>query len=140
MEGYLEIISFRQDKNFSLESFDKYLTYNGISAQKESHTRRSLPHLSTNRESIIHVLWNCTASSDVWALAKQNTHKWPQDMDDVHQLWNQIATAQNINEISLTAIIMRNRIFGDEGTIGFLINSFNLLIMWLRVRGLLNQK
>ncbi|KAG7991176.1 hypothetical protein I3843_02G061900 [Carya illinoinensis] len=62
---------------------------------------------SRDEESVTHVLWECQAANDVWALSLNGVHKWKKEGREFLQLWEKLMEGLDKNRLEEVAVQIR---------------------------------
>ncbi|XP_042954550.1 uncharacterized protein LOC122290955 [Carya illinoinensis] len=62
---------------------------------------------SKDEESVTHVLWECQAANDVWALSLNGVHKWKRGGMEFLQLWEKLLEGLDKNRLEEVAVQIR---------------------------------
>lgn len=104
-------------KDFFWQANKNLLPTNSNLKTKKVVENGFFPICMQDEETVSHMLWNCTASQDIWFPSNLQTQKWPSCfMFDFWQLWEYLSTKLDVAQLTLAATIMRN--------IWFRINKF----------------
>ncbi|XP_041027010.1 uncharacterized protein LOC121267230 [Juglans microcarpa x Juglans regia] len=78
------------------------------SIQKECTGDPRCPICLQNEESVVHVLWSCPASTDVWAERGSPVHKWNSNGGGFEELWQEMVRKLRQSELERVVAIMHS--------------------------------